>query len=194
MRQRVQSQEYGLEISFEELIQDWDYFVEVVKVEPELYRMLNMIGAGLILLVALYTLGKVLLFHKASKSILLAIIPFTGIWTLHKLAWGKGATVFISLIPALGWLFFLLTMIMLCTRFNGGVLSYLLAFIFPPVGLFILGISGKSYVNTMASTVQYTDSNTYNMTYNKNMNRTNTMQNTEYQTQYDDVWGDILKK
>lgn len=194
MRQRVHTQDYGLEIPFEELIQDWDYFVEVIKMEPEIYRILNMMGAGLILLVALYTLGKILLFHKASQPILLAIIPFTGIWTLHKLAWGKGATVFISLIPGLGWLFFLLTMIMLCSRFNGGILSYLLAFIFPPVGLFILGISGKSYVNTVASAVQYANSNTYNMPYNTNINSKNTVNNTEYQTQYDDVWGDILKK
>ena len=145
--------------SFQELKLWWEQLVESVKMEPEVYRIFNIMGVILIILLVLYTVGKILLFRKSSEPVISAIIPFVGIWTLGKLAWGSGIGTFLLLIPIIGFFYFFLTIIVLCRRFNGGIFSYFISILCPPLGIFILGITGK--LSGVKETVVIKETTTY---------------------------------
>lgn len=182
---------------FEEIKYGFELLIEEVKMQPEVYDMLNIVGVVLVSLILLYTVGKILLFHKASEPIIYALIPIVDVWILHKLAWGSGMTFFISLIPGLGILFLWLTVIVLCARFNGGALAYILSMMFPPLGIFILGITGKFSEGKNGFSIQYTKPYEIepHVSYDSNtVSQSNDTIKDEFQTKYDEVWGDILKK
>jgi len=98
------------------------------------------------ILAAITIVSLWLIFKKAGEHGWAAIIPFYDLWVLFRITWGRGACMFLMLIPGANIVFAIMTCIKLARVFGrGGGFAAGLIFL-EPVFLMILAFGSAEYI------------------------------------------------
>lgn len=163
---------------FFEVCKEW--YTELIK-----YREFQWVVNIFFIIILMSIIGRMLLFKKADESPLKALIPFVSLRTYYSLAWGENTNkaFFATFIPAIGYMIYLITVVLVWIRFKGGVLTVMLLVMFPPLGEFILGCTGKFNRDSVKETKESIES------YFNTIDGYSTSDGEATNKEYESVWG-----
>lgn len=102
-------------------------------------------GGGLLLYVVV-VIGLWGMFRKAGFPSWYALIPILNLWTILKLAGRSGWWLLLYLIPIVNLIITIIVAFDIGRKFGkGGVFSFFLLFLLPPIGYLVLGLGSARY-------------------------------------------------
>ncbi|MGN1022071.1 MAG: DUF5684 domain-containing protein [Lachnospiraceae bacterium] len=105
-------------------------------------------GAWLAVWITVYVLLVIAnwkIFEKAGEPGWMSLIPILNSYIFFKITWGNGWFFLLTLIPFIGWIFYVIAEYHLCQAFDKGIGFFFGLFFLPNLFTLILGFGASTY-------------------------------------------------